>query len=282
MIPAQGKRHLVWWSSLIIFSNFTFFFPAFLSGIRGSLLSLCWLLSWCHRPVLSASILSSWLLSLAPFFRASSEVQSCGNPEWGFWLYFIECQHEPFREKPYPVHCGSSVNWGWLKGSLIVPAWAQKWVMAPGDERPWGINLDLVQLNTVLVFLSTWGQEMTRLNFPAWQRAEFGEGGTDGSTEPCCSASMCLKGLLCPTLSTWEAFLEKLAGSPRFRAEGVQKAPTKATSLGLCKWGVVGLQAATLLFFQGSKEFWYICQASVGEEEGFSQSPQGACFLNKI
>lgn len=153
--------------------------------------------------------------------------------------------------------------------------------MAPEDEKPWGISLDLVQLNTVLVFLSTWGQEMTSLNFPVWQRAEFGEGGTDGSAEPRCSASTCLKDLFCPTLSMWEVFLEKLTGSPRFRAEGVQKAPTKATSLGLWKWEVVGLQAATLTFFQGSKEFWNICQASVGEEEDFSQSPQEACFSIK-
>lgn len=134
------------------------------------------------------------------FSRALSEIQSCGNPRWGFWLYFIECQHKPLREKPHPVHYGSSVNWGWLKGSLIWPAQLQKWVMAPEDEKPRGINLDLVQLSTVLVFLSSWGQEMTSLNLPAWQRAEFGEDDADGSTEPCCSASTCLKDLSRPTL----------------------------------------------------------------------------------
>lgn len=53
----------------------------------------------------------------------------------------------------------------------------------------------------MLVFISTWGQEITCLNFPVWQKwAEFGEGGADGSTEPHCSASTCLKDDFCPTL----------------------------------------------------------------------------------
>lgn len=158
--------------------------------------------------------------------------------------------------------------------------------MEPQDEGSWGINLNLVKLNTVLVFISTWGQEITRLNFLVWQKqAELGEGDADGSAEPCCSASTCLKDLFCPTLSVWEVLVEKLTGFPRFRAggtsQGVQKASTKAPSLGLWKWGLVGRLTASLMLFSGKQNCGVSHQASAGKEAAFSQRVQEACFSIK-
>lgn len=157
------------------------------------------------------------------------------------------------RKKTHPVNYGSSVNWGWLKGSLVLPVQPYKWVMAPEDEKPWGINLNLVQLNTVLVFLSTWGQEITRLSFPAWQKgAEFGEGGADGSTEPCCFASTCLKGLFCVGSVAGKA--DRITKDQSLGAlKGAQKACSKAITLGLLKWGVAGLHGNHTEVFSGKR-----------------------------
>lgn len=217
------------------------------------------------------------------FSRVLLEIQSCGNPKWGFWLCFIECQHEPLREKPHAVNYGSSVNWGWLKGSLILPAQLQKWVMAPEDEKPRGINLDLVQLNTMLVFLSTWGQEMTSLNFLAWQRAEFGEGGADGSTEP---------PLLCKHVSerpllSHSVYVGSVSGKadriPEVQSWGSSESTHQSYFLGAMKMrSGRATGRATLTFFSGKQRILVYLSGKCGSGRGLFSKPTRGLFFNKI
>lgn len=220
------------------------------------------------------------------FSRASFEIRSCGNPRWGVCLFGIVLNASMNLWRwgmPHPVHYGSSVRWGWLKGSFILPAQPQNWVTMPEGEKPWWINLNLVQLNTVLVYLSTWGQDIAHLNFLAWQKWIIWRRWrrwkrrapllcTHVSERPILSHAVCVgsvagKADRVPEIQSWWAL------------RGVQKTATKATSLGLWKWRVVGLQAATLTFFSGKQILVYLIRQAWESKRTFFKDCKKLAFL---
>lgn len=156
--------------------------------------------------------------------------------------------------------------------------------MEPEDEKSWGINLNLVQLNTVLVFLSTWGQEMTSLNFPAWQRAEFGEGGADGSTEPRCSASTCLKDLFCPTLCGkcfWKSWQDPPDSELRGLA-GSAESTHQSSFLGAMEMRSGRATGSHTYIFSGKQRILVYLSGKRGRGRGLFSKPTRSVFFNKI